>query len=317
MGHQVYRTNGKDSMAWTLQKPWHGLGQEVDPNATVDEWAKAAQLEWEVLRSNITYTIPKGGFRDSDIALPYSDRQVLYRSDNYAPLHTVSAKYKIVQPLDVLGFYRELVTFLGYKIETAGSLDMGRRVWALAKTGQDIDMDGDKVEGYLLLATAYDASFSTTAQFTSVRVVCNNTLGAALEMGNQRMVRIPHYCDFNHTKVKADLGILAEVQEGFADKCWRLASLKLDDCDAAGVIWMAVGEQERAFETTWELYKGGPGCEYPTAKNTAWGVINAITCYADHYKPARSSNNRLRSAWFGPSFEMKRMAWDSLVRILR
>lgn len=317
MAHQVYKINGKDSMAWTLEKPWHGLGQEVDPNASIDEWLAAAQLKWNVLRAPISYSVPGAGYRDAAMQLSYEDRTVLYRSDNLAPLHTVSSRFKIVQPEDILGFYRELVSFMGFRIETAGSLDLGRRVWALAKTGHDFNMDGDKVESYLLLATAYDASFATTAQFTSVRVVCNNTLQMAIDNEGAHMVKVPHHSDFDHGKVKAQLGLLAEVQKGFEDKCWRLASLKLDDCDAAGVIWMAVDEVERAFETTWELYKGGPGCEFPTAKGTAWGVINAITCYADHYKVARTANNRLRSAWFGPGYEMKRKAWDALVRILK
>lgn len=318
MSHEIYRTNGKDSMAYTMQKPWHGLGQEIDPNATIDEWIKTAQLDWEVLRSQCSFQIPGAGFRDSSVAMPFGGRHVLYRSDNFAPLHTVSSKYKIVQPADVMGFYRELVAFMGYKMETAGSLDMGRRVWALASTGSTIDLGHeDKLKTYLMLATDYSASFSTTAKFTTVRVVCNNTLEAAM-LSNGRLelpvVKVPHAATFNAKIVQEKLGIAQKVEEGFAEICYRLAGFPLSEYDAAFILFEVAEERERVFSTMWELYNGGPGCEFPTAKGTAWGVLNAVTCYVDHYKQAMSSNNRLRSSWFGPGFSMKHAAFDLLVR---
>lgn len=50
-------------------------------------------------------------------------------------LSIVSDDYQIVQPREVLEFYRELMELYGYTLETAGALDSGRKVWALAKTG--------------------------------------------------------------------------------------------------------------------------------------------------------------------------------------
>jgi len=83
----------------------------------------------------------------------------------------------------------------------------GRKFWALACTGQSTTLKGrDKVDGYLLLATACDGTLATTAQFTSVRVVCNNTLSIAL--GNATgAIKAPHRSRFDPDVVKPQLGI--------------------------------------------------------------------------------------------------------------
>lgn len=107
--------------------------------------------------------------------------KVLYRSDTLASLSVVSKRYNVVQPHEVLHFYQDLVQAGRFELETAGVLKGGRMLWALAKTGQDMRLNGgDIVKYYLLLATSCDGTLCTTAQFTSLRVVCNNTLQMAL-----------------------------------------------------------------------------------------------------------------------------------------
>lgn len=107
------------------------------------------------------------------------DRFVLVRSDTDEALSIVSGNYEVVQPKEVLEFYRELVSLYGYTLETAGALNGGRKVWALSKTGRSsrVGEDGkDKLAAYLLLATSCDKTLATTIAFTSIRVVCKNTL---------------------------------------------------------------------------------------------------------------------------------------------
>src|SRR3546814_20756798 len=111
----------------------------------------------------------------------FPEQKVLYRSDTKAPLAVVSKRFQVVQPGEILEFYRDLTEVGGFELETAGVLRGGRKFWALARTGQSVSLKGrDRVDGYLLLATACDGTLATTAQFTSVRVVCNNTLSIAL-----------------------------------------------------------------------------------------------------------------------------------------
>jgi phage/plasmid-like protein (TIGR03299 family) len=105
-------------------------------------------------------------------------RLVLVRSGTHAALSIVSGDYQIVQPIEVLEFYRELMDLYGHTLETAGALAGGRKVWALARTGviSTADTgDKDKLAAYVLLATSCDKTLATTAAFTSARVVCQNT----------------------------------------------------------------------------------------------------------------------------------------------
>jgi phage/plasmid-like protein (TIGR03299 family) len=94
----------------------------------------------------------------------------------------VSQRFQEVQPMEILHFYRDLTEQSGFELETAGVLKGGKKFWALARTGQSSALKGKDVSnGYILLATACDGTLATTAQFTSIRVVCNNTLAIALK----------------------------------------------------------------------------------------------------------------------------------------
>ena len=92
----------------------------------------------------------------------------------------------MVQPREVIDFFKSLVETQDMELETAGALANGKRVWALAKTGRDFTINGvnDTLLAYLLLATSYDKQFSTTGQFTSIRVVCQNTLSFSLYLSD-------------------------------------------------------------------------------------------------------------------------------------
>lgn len=125
----------------------------------------------------------------------FPEQKVLYRSDTKAPLSVVSNRYQVVQPREVLEFYRDLTEVSGYELETAGILKGGRKFWALAWTGQTTVLKGnDQVNGYLLLATSCDGTLATTATPTTVRVVCNNTLTISLNGATQLLKRLVSFC---------------------------------------------------------------------------------------------------------------------------
>src|SRR6202044_3294118 len=100
--------------------------------------------------------------------------------------------FKIVQPGAVLEFFRDLTAAAGFTLETAGTLFGGKRFWALAAIGETASIadPADKMKGYLLLSTACDGSMATEARYTTVRVVCNNTLSSARSAGAK--VRVTH-----------------------------------------------------------------------------------------------------------------------------
>jgi phage/plasmid-like protein (TIGR03299 family) len=181
-----------ENMAYVGETPWHGLGNSLTPHQPIEVWAQQAGMDWRIESSNVSYMAQNE--RGQNIILPYEEQRVLYRSDTHAPLSVVSQRYQEVQPLEILEFYRDLTEQSGFELETAGVLKGGKKFWALAKTGQTSALKGKDVSnGYILLATACDGTLATTAQFTSIRVVCNNTLAIALkgQSSSAGVVKVP------------------------------------------------------------------------------------------------------------------------------
>jgi hypothetical protein len=58
-----------------------------------------------------------------------------------------------------------------------------------------------------------------------------------------------------------------------------------------------------------------PGAHLASARGLLWGVVNAVTRDVDFQKPARSNENRLNSAWFGPGNRLKERAWAKAVAL--
>jgi phage/plasmid-like protein (TIGR03299 family) len=174
--------------------------------------------------------------RGQSIIMPYEEQRVLYRSDTHAPLSVVSQRYQEVQPKQILEFYRDLTEQSGFELETAGVLKGGKKFWALAKTGQTSALKGKDVSnGYILLATACDGTLATTAQFTSIRVVCNNTLAIALKGQNSSagVVKVPHSTKFDAEKIKQQLGISVRAWEDHMYEMKQLSQRKVTQTEAA------------------------------------------------------------------------------------
>jgi phage/plasmid-like protein (TIGR03299 family) len=127
MSHDLAMFQGRHAMAYVGDVPWHGLGQRLDPDQPIDTWVKAAGLGWNLERRPVLY-------ESNGRQMVMDDRDVLARSDTGEGLSVVSSGYKIVQPREVLEFFRDLVALRGYKLETAGALAGGRKIWALAQT---------------------------------------------------------------------------------------------------------------------------------------------------------------------------------------
>lgn len=309
MAHEV------EQMAYAGQVPWHGLGNSIHEDSTIEEWQQAAGLDWQVSKRPVEFSIPNMPF-DTPRRSTFKDKFVLARDTDDRPFSVVSGRYKPVQPKEILEFFRELIADFGMKIETAGSLRDGQRVWALAKTGDAHKVMGvDKVDGYLMLATSYDLTFSTLAQFTSVRVVCNNTLQQSFAEHTGR-VTIPHFREFSMDDVKAELGVGRAQWQNYTEMLDTLARIKLDATKATevmGKVFQLSNEPVKDSVSNAHIAKiidlfSGKAIGYDMAGQTGWGLVNATTEYLDKYKRARSQGNRLDSAWFGESFNLKQRA---------
>ncbi|MDO7459848.1 DUF932 domain-containing protein [Acinetobacter baumannii] len=344
MAHQI------ETMAFVGQTPWHGLGSQLPPNQPIEIWAQQAGMDWRIESSNVSY-IAKNE-RGQSIIMPYEEQRVLYRSDTHAPLSVVSQRYQEVQPKEILEFYRDLTEQSGFELETAGVLKGGRKFWALARTGQSAALKSKDVSnGYILLATACDGTLATTAQFTSIRVVCNNTLAIALHGQNSSagVVKVPHSTKFDAEKIKQQLGISVRAWDEHMYEMKQLSQRKVTQQEAAAYFdavfnntTMSATDQEesiiqyylkaasmdkksnsksepngRAMSKAMTMFNGqGRGAELSSAKDTAYGLLCSITEFVDHERRAISMDHRMDSAWFGMGATIKQRGLEQALSML-
>lgn len=313
MSHELsFMLDGRAAMAYTgSDLPWHGLGQQLEVGASIETWAKQAGLNFTIAGADVLYQN-----QNKELQVQ-GTKQVLYRTDTGVPLGVVGNKYRVVQPLEILEFFRDLVSEQGFELETAGVLFGGSKVWALARTGQEAKIgDNDILKDYLLLATACDGTLKTTAKRTSIRTVCNNTLNIGLkESGGS--IKVAHSTTFDAQSVKQDLGLRAEDFETFAEQARLLANTKLTDPQAIAFVRSLFSDSSEKGNTQTsrilQLYSGqGKGSDYATSKGTAWGVLNALTENQDHHQ-GKSQDRRLEASWLYGGLTLKQNAMDRLL----
>lgn len=342
MAHQI------EQMAYVGDTPWHGLGNQLSQNQPLEVWAQQAGMDWRIESSDVSYMVKND--RGQSIIMPYEEQRVLYRSDTHAPLSVVSQRYQEVQPMEILEFYRDLTEQSGFELETAGVLKGGKKFWALARTGQTSALKGKDVSnGYILLATACDGTLATTAQFTSIRVVCNNTLAIALrgQSSSAGVVKVPHSTKFDAEKVKQQLGISVRAWDEHMYEMKQLTQRKVSQQEAKAYFdavfnnsTMSISDPEeniiqfyrnvaqqpqekkpepngRAMNKALDMFNGqGRGAELSSAKDTAYGLLCSITEFVDHERRAMSTDHRLDSAWFGAGASVKQRGLEQALALI-
>lgn len=347
MAHELtIRANGKTEMAFVGSTPWHGLGQNVLKDASIDVWAEQAGMDWQALEGTPAVQAGVLGIRDKYKEIMFNDYKALFRSDTHEPLSIVGKDYQIVQPRDMLEFFRDLTETGGWHIHTAGTMKGGRKLWAMATCEDPFrfvkGFKGDRMALNLLLATSLDGSMQTTGLLTSVRVVCANTLRMALAGGGHAQVKLSHRSTFDADAIKQVLGIDAahKTFDAFMEQARSLAETPIDLSEARDVLlqifkpsaaivkpnlsWLtstiaeldtapaADVQDTRATGRILELFDGdGMGATLKTAAGTRWGLLNAVTQYVDH-EMGRTPDTRLDAAWFGRGRDFKQQALDLL-----
>lgn len=335
MAHELDMTLGRAAIAFRGDTPWHGLGETIQPDDDLDTIRYKAGLEYAVERTEVCYAtnaVNLDGHWETTIRrMP--ERVVLYRNDTNTPLSVVSDKYQVVQPADVISFYKDLVADYGFQVEVVGGLKGGRKIWALANTNEALNLrGGDKVKGYLLLATSYDGTMATQARFTSVRVVCNNTLTMARSEGKPN-VTVPHSTVFNAAAVKQALNI-SSTWNNFTNNVTALSNRQVNAAETTQFLLNAYynlaskddlqtylhdakfnyEKRERNLKAFLERMQGhlfnSPGAHLESARGTLWGVLNAVTRDIDFTEKRSGADGRLDTAWFGSGEILKNRAME-------
>ena len=204
MAANIEMRNGVASFAENGLKgrAWHRLGEDqqiFDRPMFVDEALKACHADYSVmtqpvmvLTSEIQGRILRGEriTEDELISLVIPNKQATVRTDINQSLGVVSDSYGIVQNADAFKFVDMFCSGQFAErdntpvIETCGVLGRGERVFVTAKFPQKIVLDArrdDVLDMYVVFTTTHDGTGCVKCMVTPIRVVCNNTLNAALK----------------------------------------------------------------------------------------------------------------------------------------
>lgn len=386
MSHEITKT---DTVALAKTQAWHGLGIVVEDAMGVDQAIETANLDWEVDQLPIHAVVEVEARNLTEDELAAMDMEVLGHDDNRGPAGTfinhhggivpgdttfnvtrdidshqlnirtdtqeilgvVGRGYTPVQNRDVGNFAQAIADNADdVRVESAGSVKGGKRVWMLMKTETVIALPGDDiVHPYVLLANGHDGGQAFFGLGTSVRVVCNNTLGFALQDADGRAQAMKAF-RFNHTanigerveEAKELIAMSVRGIDAFAKKAEALAARPLRGDDELNAFFLRVYErtwgmvptnpeseaEERKLKTAtdkiakWLVnFSEGAGSDMDSAKGTAWGALNALTAWSDHDRTVRVGDRpeweaRTESKLFGTGARFKETAMQEAVALL-
>ncbi len=279
-----------ETMFYTREAPWHGLGKNVEEALNSNEALSEAGLDWNVIqRSILTDTLMEiPGFKAN---IRDTDNQVL---------GVVTNRYKIVQNHEAFAFTDDLLGE-GVRYETAGSLQNGRKVWLLAKLPDHYIISGDRISPYLVFSNSHDGSGSIKVAMTPIRVVCQNTLNLALSNAKRIWTTI-HTGNIKSKLDEAKKTLL--LAEYYMDKLGaevdQLNRIKMTDHKVMEYIELLLPMPDNATkiqEKNVEFLRSDMKLRYFEAPDlehvgkNGYRFINAISDFATHSKPLRETSS--------------------------
>lgn len=329
MAHNIDSSNGRDNIAYlgSRNDVWHRLGQEMKPGQSIEEWAKQAGLDWSAIK--VPAIIALEGAQFEHIApekrfLPSPDKKFIVRSDTGAALGLASDQYQPHQPAEVLDWFQRYISVDDrFKLDVAGSLKGGAIIWATALFNGGFDVGGDKHTARVLMTTTFDATGATINKATTTRVVCNNTLDAALA-DKRAVVRTTHRSKFDAARVGKELAQLAQGFASYKAVGDALAQNEMSKEDVSAFFKNILDipfdakkddistRKLNQFDALNQAYRT-TAAEGSTG--SAWAALQAITRYVDHDRSARGDNEaqaRFASAQFGSGANLKAKAMELL-----
>lgn len=323
---------GTYSFASNSEKAWHGLGQVVDKAMTAAEAIELANLDYEVEKTTIHARIES----QDGVTLyqPFEDKFATYRKDTQETLGIVGGRYEIVQNKDAFGFFDAIIDEGEAVFETAGALGKGERIFVTAKLPEDMLVAGEECNKYIILTNSHDGTSSIIAGFTSVRIVCNNTLQAALK-GLTNKVLIEHRTGAKERLAEAykvmNIGsrYMTEVQEVFNQMAKKPITDEILQNYIVNVMKpeykaLKSKEEEEKISTRfknqvtsiYEFALSHPTQQTDATRGTLWGAYNAISGYYNYIQKYKNEEQKFTSQMFGNANNKIIKAFNEAVHII-
>jgi phage/plasmid-like protein (TIGR03299 family) len=339
MAHQINfnQRTGRHSFMSVKEKAWHGLGQIIDQYPTSSEAIQHAGLDYIVeKRPLFTYdTANHLGEGSDDIIIPEITVPNFFatvRADTEQVLGVVGNDYEVVQNRDAFSFFDAIVGGgEGILYETAGALGNGERVFITAKLPDYIRVGvKDWIEQYLFLTTSHDGLGSITAAFTPIRIVCNNTLNAAMR-NHSGAIKIRHTASAAERLKQAHtlMGISRELSRDMEGLFNQWAKLRITDAEVKKLIQIAMAPNKEVMEnlaegkieqlsthytnmvdSVYEYALGSPTQQIETTAGTVFGAYNAVTGYFQNVRSFKSDEAKFKSIMDGTAKQRAQTAFD-------
>lgn len=328
MAHNIHfnEQTGKHSFFSVKEKPWHGLGQLVSDYPTSAEALKFAGLDYEVVKQDIFTTPGNGDAEAIQNAIRIDTHAATVRKDTGDVLGVVGREYEIVQNIDAFSFFDSIVGGDGIQYETAGALGKGERIFITAKLPAYIKVGReDLIEQYLFLTTSHDGFGSITAAFTPVRIVCNNTLNAALR-NHSCAIKIRHTVNAKGRLEEAHklMGISYQLSSQLETIFNRWSDIKMSDAEVLHLIQQAMVPDKQVLKniqagrweelstcfnnmcnTVMEYAMTSPSQQMATTRGTLFGAYNAVTGYFQNVRKYKDDETKLKSLLYGGTAQTK------------
>jgi phage/plasmid-like protein (TIGR03299 family) len=331
MAHNInYNEHTKQHAFFSVaQKPWHGLGQIVSEYPTSREAITYAGLDYRVEKRKLFTYDNQNIFGNADTIAPGLEVPNYYatvRQDTDTVLGVVGREYEVVQNVDAFAFFDAIVGGDGIQYETAGALGKGERIFITAKLPDYIKVGNDDlIEKYLFLTTSHDGFGSIRAAFTPVRIVCQNTLSAALrKCTNSITIRHTTRAKERLEQAHKLMGIADSLSIQLAELFNRWATVQITDKQVKNLIRLAMApnrevlkdlqaglmdEQSTQFKNVcddvFQYTLTNPTQQLETTKGTLFGAYNGITGYYQNVQEYKSDEAKLRSLLLGGNGQQK------------
>lgn len=325
MAHKLNETNGKVSFAARGEKAWHGLGQYV---------SEAMTSEQAIELGGLNYTVEKRPLYAPGWAGTMVEAEGHYgnvRTDTNEILGIVKGRYKIVQNKDAFGFFDAIIDQGEAIFETAGALGKGERIFVTAKLPEDMLVHGERVEKYIMLTNSHDGTSTIIAGFTPIRVVCNNTLTAALKNLDNK-VSISHTASAESRLKEASrvMGIASKYMDEVNTTFESMTTRRLSDLEMKyfieTVMKNGVKEDKSDKEASTRMKNlvdqvYSFAITHPTqtteaAYRTLWGAYNGISGYYNFLKDYRNADQKMKDMNYGYANDKISKAFDQAVIML-
>jgi phage/plasmid-like protein (TIGR03299 family) len=312
-----------DAVVYSGKIPWHKTNCFEATQDDLYDWekfGKRGNLLWETRKVPLMTTeyaqkiiedSIKSGNTNVPTIEPNTDSYGVVRNDTNTVLGIVGSGYTPLNNKDAFAFFQDWLDAKIVELNTAGSLFGGKRVWILGKISQNNIQDvvpNDSVERYVLLSNSFDGSSAVRIGFSNTRVVCYNTLSAAHNSAESKLLRCMHSSKLkqNMNDIKDIMNVAEQEFETTMETYKYLAKRQInsDDLEKYVKILLDMDKKEDLSTRSKNIMKtvldfmDAPEQTINGISGTYWAAYNSFNHYLVH-SYGRNDENRLNALWFG------------------